>query len=215
MPVSERVLDVIARTKGFMPVEEGQALHDAVGPALAAVPGGPVIEIGSYCGLSTLWLAAATSVAGASLVTVDHHRGSEEIQPGWEHHDPEVVDARSGRMDSLPFLRRSLEDAGLEDDVVVVVGRSVVVGRLLTSGRAGFAAMVFIDGGHGDDLARLDHEVWAPAVAPGGVLAIHDVHPDPSTGGRPPFERIYRPAVESGDFVEIGAVGTLRLLRRV
>ena len=215
MPLCDRVLDVIARTKGFMPIAEGEALHDAVAVALAAVPDGPIIEVGSYCGLSTLWLGAATSPAGATLVTVDHHRGSEEIQPGWEHHDPDVVDARTGRMDTLPFLRRSLEDAGLEDDVIVVVGRSAEVGRLMTAGRPGFASMVFIDGGHGDELARIDHDVWTPAVAPGGVLAIHDVHPDPATGGRPPYERIYRPAVESGAFVEIGAVGSLRLLRRV
>ncbi|MGA1345873.1 MAG: class I SAM-dependent methyltransferase [Ilumatobacteraceae bacterium] len=195
-----------------MPAEEGRALHDAVTRAVAAVPGRPVIEIGSYCGLSTLWLAAAARANGVVLVTVDHHRGSEEIQPGWEHHDPEVVDPRTGRMDTLPFLRRTLEDAGLEDDVVVVVGRSAAVGALMAATVG--AAMVFIDGGHGDDLARIDHDVWSPAVAPGGLLAIHDVHPDPATGGRPPFERIYRPALASGLFEEVAAVGTLRLLRR-
>ncbi|MEY2974587.1 MAG: hypothetical protein RIR49_1007 [Actinomycetota bacterium] len=212
MPIPDRVLEVIARTKGFMPAEEGRALHDAVTRAVAAVPGRPVIEIGSYCGLSTLWLAAAARANGVVLVTVDHHRGSEEIQPGWEHHDPEVVDPRTGRMDTLPFLRRTLEDAGLEDDVVVVVGRSAAVGALMAATVG--AAMVFIDGGHGDDLARIDHDVWSPAVAPGGLLAIHDVHPDPATGGRPPFERIYRPALASGLFEEVAAVGTLRLLRR-
>jgi len=212
VPIPDRVLEVISRTKGFMPVEEGQALHDAVAPAVAAVPGGPIVEIGSYCGLSTLWLAAAARDSGTVLVTVDHHRGSEEIQAGWEHHDPEVVDVRTGRMDTLPFLRRTLEDAGLEDDVIVVVGRSAEVGRLMSPSIG--AAMVFIDGGHGDDLARLDHDAWAPAVSPGGFLAIHDVHPDPATGGRPPYERIYRPALASGLFDEVAAVGSLRLLRR-
>jgi predicted O-methyltransferase YrrM len=214
VPIPERVLDVIARTRGFMPTAEGQALHDAVAVAVEAVPGRPIIEIGSYCGLSTLWLGAAARAAGAVLVTVDHHRGSEEIQAGWEHHDPEVVDQRTGRMDTLPFLRRALEDAGLEDDVIVVVGRSAEVGRVMVPPAGGSAAMVFIDGGHGDDLARIDHEVWTPAVAVGGLLAIHDVHPDPATGGRPPYERIYRPAIDSGAFTEIAATGTLRVLRR-
>jgi hypothetical protein len=49
---------------------------------------------------------------------------------------------------------------------------------------------------------------------PGGLLAIHDVFPDPADGGRPPYE-IYRRALGSGTFEEVETVGSLRVLRRV
>ena len=57
------------------------------------MPGAPFVEVGSYCGRSTIWLGAAAREAGTVVFTVDHHRGSEENQAGWEHHDPALVDA--------------------------------------------------------------------------------------------------------------------------
>ena len=123
------------------------------------------------------------------MFAVDHHRGSEENQAGWEWHDPTVVDDRTGVMDTLPFFRATIHDAGLEDHVVAVVGRSPDVARYWSTP----AALVFIDGGHGVEPARADYEGWAPHVAVGGTLAIHDVFPDPADGGRPPYEEIFRP----------------------
>lgn len=197
--------------KGFMPEAEGDALHAAARAALAAVPGAPIVEIGSYCGRSTIWLGAAARDAGSIVFAVDHHRGSEENQPGWEWHDPSVVDGRVGKMDTLPFFRAAVHDAGLEDHVVAVVGRSPDVARHWSTP----AAMVFIDGGHGVEPARLDYEGWARHVAMGGTLAIHDVFPDPADGGRPPYEQIFRPALESGRFRLAAAAGSLRLLTRI
>jgi predicted O-methyltransferase YrrM len=196
--------------KGFMPPEEGDALHDAAVSAGRSVSGLPMVEIGSYCGRSTVWLGAAARACGTLLFAVDHHRGSEENQAGWEHHDPSVVDPRVGRMDTLPWFRATIHDAGLEDVVVAVVGHSPSVARAWTTP----LAFVFIDGGHGDEPARLDYEGWAPHVAVGGSLAVHDVFPDPVDGGRPPYECIYLPALASGRFEETGAVGSLRVLRR-
>src|ERR1700685_3956771 len=112
---------------GFMPAAEGLALFDA---AASYSRGVPVLEIGSYCVKSTIYLAAAASAAGQLVVTVDHHRGSEEHQPGWEYHDPRLVDAATGRLDTLPRLRATLAAAGVEDQVVVVVGRSADVAAL-------------------------------------------------------------------------------------
>ena len=132
------------------------------------------------------------------LFTVDHHRGSEENQAGWEHHDPEVVDPRTGRMDTLPFFRRTIEDAGLEDVVVGVLAHSITAARYWQTP----LALLFIDGGHGDDVVRADEAAWMPKVAPGGLLAIHDVFPNPADGGRPPYE-LYRRLVDSGAFVEL------------
>ena len=197
--------------KGFMPPDEGDALHDAAVAAARLVPGLPMLEVGSYCGRSTVWLGAAAQQADTVLFAVDHHRGSEENQAGWEHHDPTVVDARTGRMDTLPILRLTLFEAGLEDHVIAVVGQSPRVSAVWTTP----LSWLFIDGGHGDEPARLDYEGWTPHVALGGTLAIHDVFPDPADGGRPPYVRIYLPAVDSGRFELIGATGSLRLLRRI
>ena len=197
-----RLLAAAEAADGFMPTDEGLALH-AAAARYAAV--GPVLEIGSYCGKSTIFLAAA----GGPVITVDHHRGSEEHQPGWEYHDPSLVDPGTGRLDTLPRLRATLAAAGIEDQVVVIVGRSAQLARLwrLPLG------LVFIDGGHTDAAAVTDYESWAPWVAPGGALAIHDVFPDPADGGQAPY-RIYQRALASGAFTEVPGQGSLRLLQR-
>jgi len=194
------------KADGFMPAAEGLALFQAVARYAGR---GPVLEIGSYCGKSTIYLAAAARQAGQPVVTVDHHRGSEEHQPGWEYHDPGLVDPATGRLDTLPRLRATLVAAGLEDDVVVVVGRSAAVARLWRTP----LGMLFVDGGHTDAAAQSDYEGWAPWVAPGGVLAIHDVFPDPADGGQAPY-RIYQRALKSGAFTEVPGEGSLRLLER-
>ncbi len=189
---------------GFMPEAEGQALHRA---GLDVAADGPWVEIGSYCGKSTIWLGAAAAERGATLFTVDHHRGSEEMQAGWEHHDPTLVDD-SGQMDSLPALRRNLRDAHLEGTVVAVVGPSQVVAAHWSTPMA----LCFVDGGHAAAVAHADYDAWVPHVAPGGTLVLHDVFPDPADGGRPPYELFCR-ALDDG-FTEAAATGSLRELRR-
>jgi predicted O-methyltransferase YrrM len=191
-----------------MPDDEGLALHRA---GLAAAKAGPLLEIGAWCGKSAVYLGDAADQAGTVLFCVDHHRGSEENQAGWEHHDPALVDPRTGRIDTLPSFRRTIEAAGLEGTVVAVVGESTVVATHWQT-RLG---MVFIDGGHGAAPAHADYDAWAPLVARGGFLAIHDVFEDPADGGRPPFE-VWRRAVASGDFepVDGAGAGSLRVLRR-
>jgi predicted O-methyltransferase YrrM len=197
--------------KGFMPADEGDALYDAAIAAGAAVPGLPMLEVGSYCGRSTVWLGAAARHAGTVVFAVDHHRGSEENQAGWLHHDSSVVDQRTGQMDTLPVFRDTIRAAGLEDVVVAVVGHSATVATAWHSP----LAFLFIDGGHGEEPARLDYQGWVPHVAMGGTLAIHDVFPDPADGGRPPYEQIFVPALDSGRFRLISATGSLRVLMRV
>ena len=193
-----------------MPDDEGMALYRAALAAAQAVAG-PILEVGTYCGKSAVYLGAAAEGAGTVAVSVDHHRGSEENQAGWEHHDPTVVDPGTGRMDTLPFARRTLEAAGLEGRVVLVVGESVTVAAVWDRP----LAFLFIDGGHGEAVAWADYRAWAPKVAPGGTLAIHDVFPDPAGGGRPPYE-LYCDALASGRWVELpdAGCGSLRVLRR-
>ena len=194
--------------KGFMPPDEGLALFRAGCDAGSHVPGAPFIEIGSYCGKSSIYLGEAARQRETVLFAVDHHRGSEENQDGWEHHDPDVVDPETGLMDTLPWFRRSIHAAGLDHAVIAVVGDSVTVAAYLSTP----AALVFIDGGHGSEPAHADYEAWSRRVALGGYLAIHDVFPNPEDGGRPPFE-IYQRALKDG-FREISATGSLRVLTR-
>ena len=193
--------------RGFMPPDEGLALHDA---ALDLAVPGPLLEVGSYCGKSSVYLGAAAQAQGRVLFAVDHHRGSEENQAGWFHHDTEVVDPATGRMDTLPFFRRTIHDAGLEGTVIAVVGDSPT----LAAAWATPPAFLFIDGGHGEEPARVDYERWTPHVVPGGTFCIHDVFADPQDGGQAPHDHIYKPALESGRFEEVSAVGSLRILRR-
>ena len=195
--------------RGFMPAEEGLALFEA---ALTLEPGliGPLLEVGSYCGKSALYLGAAAQAEGRVLFCVDHHRGSEENQPGWEWHEPDLVDPAVGKMDTLPIFRKTIHDAGLEGTVIAVVGDSPTVAAAWGTP----LALLFIDGGHGEEPARLDFERWTPHLVPGGTFCIHDVFPDPVDGGRPPYEQIYLPALASGRFEEVTAVGSLRVLRR-
>ncbi|GAA1409575.1 class I SAM-dependent methyltransferase [Kitasatospora putterlickiae] len=202
------VLAAFDGATGFMPVDEGLALYAAAVTAAHRTGGLPVLEIGTYCGRSAILLAAAAREAGTVALTVDHHRGSEEQQPGWEYHDPTLVDPEVGRMDTLPRFRRTLHAAGLEEHVVALVGRSPQIAALW----GGRLALVFIDGGHTDEHATADYEGWAPHLAPEGLLVVHDVFPDPSDGGQAPY-RVYLRALDEG-FEEVSVTGSLRVLRR-
>ena len=192
--------------KGFMPPDEGLALHDAALEAGA----GAWLEVGTYCGKSAIYLGAAARQAGDGTVlfTVDHHHGSEENQAGWEHHDATLIDPQTGRFDTLPTFRRTIGDSGVEDVVVAVIGDSTTVARHWSTP----LAFLFIDGGHGSDVAWADYRAWTPKLAPGGTLAIHDVFPDPADGGRPPYELYCEAVSDGGGFTEQRAVGSLRIL---
>jgi predicted O-methyltransferase YrrM len=201
------VLAAFEAATGFMPVDEGVALYAAAAEA-AARTALPVLEIGTYCGRSTILLAEAARLAGTVAITVDHHRGSEEQQPGWEYHDTSLVDPEVGLMDTLPRFRRTLHAAGLEPHVVALVGRSPQLAALWGTK----VGLVFIDGGHTDEHATGDYEGWVPHLAPDGLLVVHDVFPDPADGGQAPY-RVYLRALDEG-FREVSVTGSLRILRR-
>jgi predicted O-methyltransferase YrrM len=210
----QTVVEAARRTRGFMPDDEGEALLlAALRAGRAALPeASPLtfVEIGAWCGKSSLYLGAAAESTGAVLFSIDHHRGSEENQEGWEHHEADLVDARVGQIDTLLHWRRSVADAGLERSVVGVVGDGPTVAERWRQP----LAFCFIDGGHGEEPAWADFRGWAPWVALGGWLAIHDVFPDPKDGGRPPYD-LFCAALNSGQFTEDGACGSLRVLRRI
>ena len=196
-----------ASVKGFLYPEEGRALHDHA----RALPGTvPCLEVGSYCGKSTVYLGTACKARGAVLFAVDHHRGSEEHQPGEGWFDPELASADGRGVDTFGAFRDTLRRAELEDTVVPIVAPSAVAARAWSTP----LGLVFVDGGHSREAALTDWRCWAPRLMTGGILAIHDIFPDPADGGRPPFE-IWELAKASGLFEELAMVKTLGLLRRL
>jgi predicted O-methyltransferase YrrM len=195
--------ELVASVPGFMPEDEGAALHAA---ALGA-PAGTWLEIGTYCGKSTLILGDAARTVGAPLVTVDHHHGSEENQPGWEYHDLALVDPRSGRLDTLPTFRRVLDDH-LADVVSPVVATTQLVARWWSVP----ITLLFLDGNHTEDVAQHDLQAFAPHLVPGGLLLVHDVFPDPADGGQAPWHVVQK-ALSSGRFEQVSEHGSLRVLR--
>jgi predicted O-methyltransferase YrrM len=205
MPAEARALAEAAR--GYMPIDEGHALYTS---ASAVDVAGPWLEVGSYCGKSALYLGTAAREQQTILFALDHHRGSEENQAGWQHHEPDLVDPELGVMDTLPIFRRTVFNAGLEAVVVALVGDSITIASHWQTP----LGLLFIDGGHGPEPAHADYENWVPKIVVGGRLLIHDVFPNPADGGRPPFE-IWERVMASGDFEEIDATGSLRTLVRM
>ncbi|MGF7237938.1 MAG: class I SAM-dependent methyltransferase [Frankia sp.] len=195
-----------AAARGWMPEEQGLALYDA---AREQADRGLVLEIGSYCGKSAVYLASGAAETGGVVVAIDHHRGSSEHQPGEYTHDPDLFDPVTGGIDTLPGFRATIAEAGLEDHVVPVVGPSATVATWWRSP----LAMLLIDGSHHLQDAVADFNGWAHWVMPGGLLAIHDIYPAPRERWQEGPHHIYRLAL-SGDFSPYRAVDTLRILRR-
>ena len=197
---------LLIEVKGFLDEEEGRCLYEIARKASRL---GPCLEIGSYCGKSTVYIGAACKMNDGILYSIDHHRGSEEQQPGQAYFDPELFEPLSGRVDTFQEFRKTLEKAGLEDTVVAMVCRSDVAARLWETP----LAMVFIDGGHTAEAATNDYRCWARHIVPGGYLLIHDIFKDPAEGGQAPYD-IYNLAISCGAFRKIALIKTLGVLQR-
>lgn len=204
----DELLTQAKSAKGFMPNDEGLALFEHALIAGQRTPGGTWLEVGAWCGKSAIYLGAAAEEMNCVLYSLDHHHGSEENQVGWEHFDESLVDPADGRLNTLPTWQRTIADAKLESSVIGLVGPSTVVADHFHQP----LDLLFIDGGHGEEVAWADYRHWAPKVVPGGVLLIHDVFEDPRDGGRPPHE-IYLFARE-GEFCDVARLGSLRVLAR-
>ncbi|MBS3731329.1 MAG: class I SAM-dependent methyltransferase [Desulfobacterales bacterium] len=199
--------EIIENTRGFLDPEEGGRLYEL---ALSASRRGPCLEIGSYCGKSSLYLGSGCRKNSGILFSIDHHRGSEDQQPGEGYFDPDAYDPKAGRVDTFPLFRDTLVRAELEQTVVPIVSTSEAVARMWSIP----LGLVFIDGGHTDEAAFTDYNAWATHVMPGGYLAIHDIFQTEAEGGQAPH-RIYRLALASGLFAELPMTKTLGVLRRI
>jgi MMP 1-O-methyltransferase len=198
--------DLLNTVKGFLGAREGKALYDI---ALEASRFGPCLEIGSYCGKSTVYIGSACRHNNSILFSIDHHRGSEEQQPGEGYFDPELFDHEISQVDTFRVFRKTLETAGLVNTVVPMVCKSAVAARAWTTP----LSLVFIDGGHSYEAVYTDYMAWSWHLMPNGYLLIHDIFEDPEKGGQAPYH-IYKMAAASGLFKELPKVDTLGVLRR-
>jgi predicted O-methyltransferase YrrM len=193
--------------KGFLDPIEGEALYLY---AKQYVKNDPCLEIGSYCGKSSVYLGSAVKENDQKLYSIDHHKGSEEQQPGEEYFDSDLINAEGNGIDTLPFFLETIEKSKLDKFVIPIVSSSEEAYQDFTLN----FDMVFIDGGHSEKAAQKDYELWSQRITKGGLLAIHDVFPNPEDGGRPPYN-IYRRALESGNFKKLEMIKTLGLLKKV
>ena len=195
----------ISEVKGFLDEEEGLRLFDLASEACSL---GPCLEIGSFCGKSTVYLGVACKIKGKTLFSIDHHRGSEEQQPGQPYFDADLIDSKSGLIDSFPYFRAVIEKAGLDEVVVPIVTKSQVAARDWATP----LGLVFIDGGHSYETVMADYECWYPHLLTGGFLVFHDIFLDPAEGGQAPY-KVYKLALASGQFEELPMTKTLGALR--
>ena len=197
----------INKIKGFLNAEEGEALYSYT---KEFTRDGNALEIGSYCGKSAVYMGSAVKENNQKLYSIDHHKGSEEQQPGEEYFDPDLINKEGNGIDTLPFFLKTIKDSSLEGYVIPVVSTSEEAHKDL---KINFN-MIFIDGGHSEEIAQTDYKLWSKKINPEGLLAIHDVFPNPNDGGRPPYN-IYLKALESGAFEEIDVIKSLRLLKKI
>ena len=196
----------IDKIKGFLDERESDYLYQL---ALKASKKGPCLEIGSYCGKSAVYIGGACKENNAVLFSLDHHRGSEEQQPGQEYFDPDLLNEQTGLIDTLPLLRHTLAVFALEDTVIPIVGRSETIGRAWQTP----LSLIFIDGSHAYESVLKDYQIWSKHLMPGGYLVFHDIFPDPEKGGQAPY-RVYQLAVASRQYEELPLFVSLGILKR-
>lgn len=204
----ETIKELALRIKGFLSEAEGSCLYRL---AVESSRRAPCLEIGSYCGRSTLFLAEGCRVSGRHpLFALDHHRGSVEQQPGQPYFDPELFDVREGIATTLDHFMRHLRQADLVDWVIPIVTDS---GRLSGYWPAAPLGLVFVDGGHSEADAFQDFHGWSTQILPGGYLCLHDIFPDPALGGQAPY-RVLQHALSTGLWEQVDQIETLGILRR-
>ena len=178
-----------AAVEGWLSDAQGYALFDAAAQARGR---GHIVEIGSWKGRSTVWLAAGARLAGQRVVAIDPHADSHE-DPAARTFDAFVSNVRR---------------AGVEDLVTPMVMSSADAARRLEGG----VEVLFIDGDHSDAGASADVDLWLPRLIDGGTVLMHDVVSVAFTG---PLRAFRRRVCWSGEFRSIRRVGSMGIATRV
>ena len=174
--------------EGWLSEAQGRALFDAAASATGA---GAIVEIGSWKGRSTTWLASGARLAGQRVYAIDPHRGSRE--------DPTA--------DTLKEFRDNLARNGVADVVEPMVMTSEEAAASMTRP----IELLFIDGDHSYDGVRRDAELWLPRVMEGGTVMFHDVATAAYSG---PRRIVQRMVCGNPGFDRIARVGSMFVARR-
>jgi predicted O-methyltransferase YrrM len=162
----DHVSRIAASVEGWLSDLQGRALYDA---AAATSGRGAIVEIGSWKGRSTVWLARGARLAGRTVHAVDPHLNSRE-DPG---------------ASTLEAFRANIARAGIAPEVRTLVMTSAEAERVVQ----GPVELLFIDGDHSVDGARSDADLWLPRVMRGGTVMFHDVATSGYSGPRRIFQR--------------------------
>ena len=194
----------ISKLKGFMPKHEGAALTKW-SEEFSSI--GPIMEIGTYCGKSAMYLSKGAILNDQLVYTIDHHFGSEEHQINEEYFDNEIYDSETNSVNSFPLFVENI-NRFRASNVVPIVRSSVDAAKTWNT----WLGMVFIDGGHALGTAMQDFNSWNEKIISGGALVIHDIFENPEDGGQAPF-MVYQHALKNG-FSDFERVDTVICLKR-
>jgi Methyltransferase domain len=154
-----------------------------------------LVEVGVWHGGTTRHLRAAMD-AGATLFAVDPFPG--------------------GRLGvSIPRLVARREVGQVPNGTVIWVRRTGEAAAKSDMIRQSGIDFLFVDNAQTYDALRVEWEAWAPVIAPGGIVALHDTRP--GVAGMPEqTSEIYAREVVLRDprFTTVDAVDTLTVLRR-
>ncbi len=155
----------LSEVEGFLDDFHGYALLLLArdGPGIGAI-----VEIGSFMGKSTCWLAIGSLEGNREkVVAIDHFEGSEEHQADGTAQSEAIVSTGT----SYPQFLENIKKVGVADHVVPFKGSSQEAAK----DWEGPIRLLFIDGDHSYEGCKRDFWLWAPFVVPGGIIAIHDV----------------------------------------
>lgn len=181
------ILNRMKKIEGWLDEEEADLLLSMCNRALLSLPGeSAVVEIGSFCGRSTVVLASVVQSLGAQtkVYAIDSHDGLVGAAGQWT----------TSLGSTLRVFRRNIAENGLTTVVEAIVKRSYDVNWDKP------IAFLFIDGLHDYGNVSRDFHHFERSVIPGGYIAFHD-YADYYPGVKkfvdeitafPQFELVYR-----------------------
>lgn len=188
MTSADRAARAAAGIEGWLSEAQGRALHDA---AARASGRGAIVEIGSWKGRSTTWLAHGAMERGLRVMAIDPHANSRED-----------VSARTFEAFEANLIR-----AGVQEAVQPLVLTSAEAVHIVD----GPVEVLFVDGDHSVEGARRDAELWLPRVMHGGTVLFHDVASSGYSGPR----RVFQQAIcRSSGYHRVRRVGSMGIAER-
>ena len=182
--------DLFSDVEGWLTTKEGLFLYELT----KKVGSGCIVEIGSWLGKSTCWIAQALEEMDKknNFYAIDPHVGSIEhkgfikavggttyelfIQNLHKHHlENKVTPIRKMSYDALSYVKEPI-------------------------------SLIFIDGSHEYEDVKKDFDQWFPKVKIGGIIAFHDNN---WTGVKKVLDKLDR-----SEFSEMGVVETITWIRK-